>query len=198
MPARCARAVDAGAVVLAVCAGYQVIGTTFPAADGRACRGVGLLDVATEPGTGRRAVGELLADPLMPAGGLGPGGKPWPTGFGALTGFENHGGRTRVGPGAHPLAVVRAGIGNGTGDGTEGAWAGRVIGTYLHGPALARNPALADLLLALATGETLGALDDTEERALRAERLAAVSAGSRHTPAGAFTSVRRLVGARRA
>ena len=64
-----------------------------------------------------------------------------------LTGFENHGGVTTVGPGARPLARVVHGVGNGGGDGTEGAWQGRVLGSYLHGPLLARNTALADLLL---------------------------------------------------
>ncbi|HXW31667.1 MAG TPA: hypothetical protein VEJ21_01145, partial [Acidimicrobiales bacterium] len=85
----------------------------------------------------------------------------------------NHSGHTRLGPGAAPLAAVRHGVGNG--DGTEGAWSGRVFGTYLHGPVLARNPAFADHLLLLATGETPAPLDDDEERALRAERLAAVN-----------------------
>ena len=101
-----------------------------------------------------------------------------------LTGFENHGGVTTVGPGAAPLARVVHGVGNGGGDRTEGAWAGRVVGTYLHGPVLARNPALADLLLGWALarpGEPpvdLASLDDAEPAALRQERLAA--AGGRH------------------
>ena len=64
-----------------------------------------------------------------------------------LTGFENHGGQTTLGPGVRPLARVIHGVGNGDGSGTEGAVSGRIIGTYLHGPVLARNPALADLLL---------------------------------------------------
>ena len=100
-----------------------------------------------------------------------------------LTGFENHGGMTTVGPRARPLARVERGVGNGGGDGTEGAWSGRVLGTYLHGPLLARNTALADLLLGWAvagTGSPSDAvadpepLDDYEELALRAERLEAV------------------------
>ena len=159
------RAVEAGAVMLAVCAGYQLAGASFPDATGKGRTGLGLLDVSTVKGPGRRAVGELLAEPS-------PGGP-----FGArpalLTGFENHSGHTRLGPGAAPLATVRHGVGNG--DGTEGAWSGRVFGTYLHGPVLARNPAFADHLLSLATGETPAPLDDEEERALRAERLATVN-----------------------
>ncbi len=181
-----ARAVVAGAVVLAVCAGYQIVGHTFPGADGRPLPGVGLLDLTTVKGPGRRAVGELLAEPfhgteagaVTDGGGVaeptaGPG--PLPT----LTGFENHGGVTSVGPGARPLARVVAGVGNGAGDGTEGAWAGRVVGTYLHGPVLARNPALADLLLGWAVGRDLDPLPDDEEHALRRERLAAVRRSSR-------------------
>lgn len=174
------RAVEAGAAVLAVCAGYQLVGRTFPDAAGAARPGLGLLDVTTVKGSGRRAVGELLADPVAPAVDAGDGGRHQPHGAGlsvgreALTGFENHSGRTRLGGGVSALAVVRRGVGNG--DGTEGAWAGTVFGTYLHGPVLARNPALADLLLARATGEEPVPLDDAEERALRAERLAAVTA----------------------
>jgi lipid II isoglutaminyl synthase (glutamine-hydrolysing) len=153
------RAAAGGAVVLAVCAGYQIAGRTYPSADGRSLEGLGLLDVTTVKGAGRRAVGELLAEPL-------DGGLP------TLTGFENHGGVTRRGPSAAPLARVVTGVGNG--DGSEGATSGRVVGTYLHGPVLARNPALADLLLSWATGEELSPLDDHEEEALRTERIAAV------------------------
>ncbi len=166
------RAVDRGAAVLAVCAGYQIVGREYPGADGRARPGVGLLDLATVKGAGRRAVGEVLAEPIDLAL---PG-----TGSATLTGFENHGGVTAVGRGARPLARVLAGTGNGSGDGAEGAWSGRVVGTYLHGPVLARNPGLADLLLGWATGEELAPLDDAEEAALRAERMASV----RRTRAG--------------
>jgi hypothetical protein len=114
--------------------------------------------VATEKGPGARAVGEIVVDAEVP-------------GVKEMTGFENHGGRTTVGGGAQPLGRVRVGIGNG--DRTDGAFAGRVVGTYLHGPALARNPALADLLLEWATGRTLEPLEDRGERALREERLKA-------------------------
>ena len=156
-----ARAAERGSPVLAVCAGYQILGRTFPAADGRPLAGVGLLDVSTAKGTGRRAVGEILAEPLC-------------TDLPVLTGFENHGGLTARGPNVDPLARVESGVGNG--DGTDGAVSGRVVGTYLHGPVLARNPALADLLLSWATGLSLEPLDDGEEAALRDERIAAVRA----------------------
>jgi hypothetical protein len=142
--------------------------------------GVGLLDLTTTKGTGPRAVGELVAAPSPDAPRTAAGER-----LPRLTGFENHGGVTVVGPGARPLARVERGVGNGGGDGTEGAWSGRVLGTYLHGPVLARNTALADLLLGWAlapadapagTGVELEPLDDNEELSLRAERLEAVDA----------------------
>ena len=93
----------------------------------------------------------------------------------ALTGFENHQGVTRRGPDAAPLAQVSLGIGNG--DGTEGAFAGRVLGTYLHGPALVRNPGLADLLLGWIVGpmRPLPRAQDELALMLRRERLDAVA-----------------------
>jgi lipid II isoglutaminyl synthase (glutamine-hydrolysing) len=155
------RAVNQGAAVLAVCAGYQLFGSSF-FAKGARCEGLGLLDLTSDRGE-TRAVGEVRGD-IDPRLGLPP-----------LTGFENHGGRTHLGSSVAPLARVTAGIGN---DGqTEGAWHGKILGTYAHGPALARNPAIADLLLRWATGaDSLGDLDDTWPAKLRAERLAAASA----------------------
>src|ERR1700756_4263306 len=125
-------AVGRGAVVLAVCAGYQIVGTEFGGAEGEPVPGLGLLDIRSGRGD-RRGVGEITAD-VDPALGVP-----------RLTGFENHQGVTRLGPAARPLATVVTGVGNG--DGTEGAYAGKVLGTYLHGPALVRNPGLADMLL---------------------------------------------------
>jgi len=132
------------------------------------------LDVETVKGTGRRAVGEVLVEPT---------GLP---GLPLLTGFENHGGRTSLLPDGATVALgtVSAGVGNGGGDGSEGAVRGHVVGTYLHGPVLARNPALADLLLSWALDEAaLCPLDDTAAEDLRAERLAAVG-GRRRRRAG--------------
>jgi hypothetical protein len=166
------RRTAGGAVVLAVCAGYQIAGRRFPGADGAPHEGVGLLDVDTAKSDAPRAVGEVLAEVT------GVAGVTLPT----LTGFENHGGRTTLAPGTTPLARVVAGVGNGDGSGTEGAVSGRVVGTYLHGPVLARNPALADLLLAWALGvdaAALAPLDDVAATALRHERLAAVTPRSR-------------------
>ncbi|OKI75156.1 type 1 glutamine amidotransferase [Micromonospora sp. CB01531] len=155
------RAVAQGSVVFGVCAGYQLLGTSF-FAKGAKYAGLELLDIASDRGPSR-AVGELAGEVDARLG------IPY------LTGFENHGGRTHLGPGVSPVARVTAGIGN---DGaTEGAWRGKLLGTYSHGPALARNPALADLLLRWATGaHQLPALDDTWAERLRSERRAAVAA----------------------
>jgi lipid II isoglutaminyl synthase (glutamine-hydrolysing) len=90
-----------------------------------------------------------------------------------LTGFENHGGYTRLGPQARPLADVEIGVGN-CDDGTEGAVTGTVIGTYPHGPVLARNPALADHVLELALDRKLAPLIRPEIDELRRQRLLAV------------------------
>ncbi len=89
-----------------------------------------------------------------------------------LTGFENHRGGTVLGPAAKPLARVISGAGNRAGDGIDGAVQGSVIATYLHGPCLARNPQLADLLLSRVVGE-LPPLEIDEVALLRRERLAA-------------------------
>jgi lipid II isoglutaminyl synthase (glutamine-hydrolysing) len=154
------RAVDRGAAVLAVCAGLQIIGTSFVGPDGVETGGLALVDCSTRRGTGPRAVGEIMVEP-DPDLGL-------PT----LSGYENHAGVTIVGSGSLPLGRVRHGVGNGDGSGTDGVRSGRVLGTYLHGPVLARNPALADHLLASVVGE-LAPLDDSESEDLRRERLAA-------------------------
>jgi lipid II isoglutaminyl synthase (glutamine-hydrolysing) len=155
-------AANNGAVVFAVCAGYQLIGSLFGGAQGEPVEGLSIIDISSGRGD-KRGVGEVVAE-VDPALGIG-----------LLTGFENHQGMTTLGPGAQPLARTLAGVGNG--DGTEGAYCGRVLGTYLHGPALVRNTALADLLLSWATGSRLAPLPDAQEvwtSQLRKERLAAV------------------------
>lgn len=152
------QAAARGAAILGVCAGLQVLGTRFRGTDGIDHDGLGLLDVTTSPSE-RRAVAELVAtSPLL-------GGEP-------LTGFENHQGHSRLGSGSTPLGQVIRGTGNG--DGTEGAVTDHVVGTYLHGPALARNPALADLLLTWTIGRPLPPLELPEVDRLRTERLLAV------------------------
>lgn len=154
------EAVDGGAAVLAVCAGFQLLGTSFVGPDGAAHEGLGLLDVTTTRGDGNRRVGEIVVDPDPDLG------------LPELTGYENHACVTSLGAGARALGKVSVGYGNDSGDGSEGAIAGRVVGTYLHGPVLARNPALADHILASVVGP-LDALDDPDVDALREERLAA-------------------------
>lgn len=156
------RAVDRGATVFAVCAGYQIVGRSFTVGENdEVIEGLGLLDVTTTRGP-VRAVGEILS-----RWSDRDGDEQW------LTGFENHGGYTRLGPEARPLATVEVGVGN-CGDGTEGAVSGTVVGTYPHGPVLARNPALADHLLELALGVELAPLARPEVTELRRQRLAAV------------------------
>lgn len=152
------RALESGAALLAVCAGYQLVGSSF-FAKGEKCAGLDLLDLSSDRGP-TRAVGELAGTPA-PELGLPP-----------IMGFENHGGRTHLGAGVRPLARVTTGVGN---DGaSEGVWQGKIVGTYMHGPALARNPAMGDLLLSWATGSTMEPLDDTWPTRLRNERIAAV------------------------
>jgi lipid II isoglutaminyl synthase (glutamine-hydrolysing) len=153
-----ARAAAKGAVIFGVCAGYQLLGAVFPGSDGAPESGLELFDVSTDR-LPRRAVGELLALPC--AEDLTQ----------PLTGYENHAGATHLGSSAAPLARVEAGVGNGSI--FEGAVQGRVLGTYLHGPALARNPELADLLLAWVVGQALTPWVQPDVEALRAERLGA-------------------------
>ncbi len=148
-------------MVLAVCAGFQIMGESFVSPDGRASAGLGLLDCVTVSSAAPRAIGEVLVEPSPEWQGKG---------LGVLTGFENHGAVTELGPDARPVGEVRLGTGNK--DGTvEGAVAGRIWATYLHGPVLARNPRLADLLLSWVVGP-LGSLDDSEPDHLHAQRAA--------------------------
>lgn len=154
------KAVERGAAVLAVCAGFQILGHSFPGLDGQIEDGLGLLDCATRRGEPPRKVGEVVAQP--------PPGLKLPL----LTGYENHAGVTELGSTATPLGTVIAGHGN---DGVvDGVWRDKIIATYLHGPVLARNPALADLLLGWVVGE-LPPIDDELVDALRSERLAAAT-----------------------
>jgi lipid II isoglutaminyl synthase (glutamine-hydrolysing) len=162
------RAVDEGAAVLAICAGFQILGHSFFGPDGAARPGLGLLDCTTARRASPRIVGEILVEPNPDVG------------LPALSGYENHAGLTDLGPGAAALGRVDVGVGNG--DGTEGALQGRVVGTYLHGPVLARNPALADLILSWFAGD-LAPLDDSEVTELREERRQFVAAEQARRPA---------------
>lgn len=156
------RARGAGAVVFAVCAGFQLLGNSYTANDGDILDGLGLVDLDTRPGDGR-LIGECVVVPT-PSTRL-------PT----LTGFENHGGRTTLGPGTTALGRVTVGHGNGVGA-VDGVLAERIVGTYLHGPVLPRNPALADHLVAWIVGtDAMTPLDDALPDRLRTERLAEAS-----------------------
>ncbi len=150
-------AAERGAVILGICAGYQLLGHSFLGVGGVPTRGLDLLDVRTER-LERRAVGNVLANP------------GWELEIDELIGFENHGGLTVLGPGARPLGKVEVGVGNGDEPGTEGAIAQHVVGTYLHGPVLALNPTLADWMISVTAGP-LAPLDDTLVDRLRRHRL---------------------------
>lgn len=152
------RALATSAVTLAVCAGLQILGTSMTDTRGKHYAGLELLDITTAPGR-QRAVGEVVSSCVI-------------AGIGALTGFENHRGVTTLGPGTAALGRVITGVGNGTTEATtrhrtEGVLTERIIGTYLHGPVLARNPALADHILHKVTGHPLALLDLPDQAALR-------------------------------
>ena len=153
------QAVSRGAPVLAICAAIQVLGHWYETSAGERVDGVGVLDVTTSPQP-ERTIGEVAATPLID-------GLTQP-----LTGFENHRGGTVLGLDARPLAAVSKGAGNRAGDGIDGAVQGSVVATYLHGCCLARNPELADHLLARVVGP-LTPLEMPEVEQLRRERLAA-------------------------
>jgi lipid II isoglutaminyl synthase (glutamine-hydrolysing) len=151
------RAIYGGAVVLAVCGGYQLLGESYVTADGKKLPGLGLVDLHTVPGP-RRNIGNIVIE----ATDLGLKPK-------TLVGFENHSGKTYLGPGLQPLGRVLRGAGNNGEDGTEGVASGNIFGTYLHGSLLPKNPHFADLLIARAmrrrSQDGLGQLDDTVELA---------------------------------
>ncbi len=153
------QAAERGAPVLAICAAIQVLGHWYETSGGERVDGVSMLDATTAP-QHTRSIGEVLTTPTID-GLTAP-----------LTGFENHRGGTTLGSDATSLARVKHGVGNGVGDGREGVVQGSVIGTYMHGPALARNPELADLLLRRALGvDELPPLELQEVEQLRRERL---------------------------
>jgi len=156
-----------GAVILGVCGGYQLLGHSYELG-GETLPGVGLVDLTTvrAPEQEGRLIGNVAIEPAAhPLDPPPDGGAPR-----VLAGFENHGGRTWLGPGATPLGRVLSGYGNNGSDGHEGVIAGNVIGTYLHGPLLPKNAWLADRLIAIALGldEPLAPLDDELEDAAHA------------------------------
>ena len=147
-----------GAVIFAVCGGYQLLGHSYQLGEQR-LPGVGLVDLATVRADGPRLIGNVAIELE-----LAPGERR------VLAGFENHGGRTFLGAAA-PLGRVLSGHGNNDRDGYEGVRSGNVIGTYLHGPLLPKNAWFADWLIATALGhgQPLPALDDELEQEAHAE-----------------------------
>ncbi len=153
-----------GTTFLCICGGYQLMGHWYETADGKRCEYLGAMDLTTT-GSPDRLIGNY-------AFRLGDA-----DGGGTVVGFENHGGRTRLGPGVRPLGTVLAGRGNNGGDGTEGARCQNIFGTYSHGPVLPKNPALCDLVLSTALEHRYGdgalePLDDAAENAARETMLA--------------------------
>jgi lipid II isoglutaminyl synthase (glutamine-hydrolysing) len=144
-----AAAVDDGAVLLAVCGGYQLLGHSYQL-DEEKLPGLGLADLETVRHPGPRLIGNVAIEADL---GSGPR---------LIAGFENHGGRTHLGPGATPLGRVLAGHGNNGRDGLEGVRRDNLIGTYLHGPLLPKNAWLADHLIALALERRYGARPELE------------------------------------
>jgi lipid II isoglutaminyl synthase (glutamine-hydrolysing) len=142
-------AADRGAVVLAVCGGYQLLGHSYQLG-GEELPGVGLVDLRTVREPGPRLIGNCAIEADL---GTGPR---------VIAGFENHGGRTYLGAGERPLGRVLSGHGNNDRDGFEGVRRGNVIGTYLHGPLLPKNIWLADRLIELALGIELEPLPAQE------------------------------------
>jgi len=145
------EAADRGAVVLGVCGGYQLLGRSYALGDEQ-IEGVALLDVETVREDGPRLIGNVAIEARLGERAI------------ELAGFENHGGRTRLGLGQRPLGRVLQGHGNDGDSGMEGAVSGSVIGTYLHGPLLPKNPEFADWLLASALGVDPGDLEPLDDR----------------------------------
>jgi hypothetical protein len=153
-----------GAVVLAVCGGYQLLGSSYEMEDA-VLPGIGLVDLRTVREPGERLIGNCAIEADL-------GGGPR-----VIAGFENHGGRTYLGDGEQPLGRVLSGHGNNGRDGLEGVRRGNVIGTYLHGPLLPKNVWLADRLIELALGVELEPLpDDSMEEAAHASARRAAGA----------------------
>lgn len=149
------KAVENGATVFAVCAGFQLIGSTLPNQAGVTVDGLGLVDAQTIYTDAPRSVGEVVIEfhDDIPQR--------------IMTGFENHQGLTQLGVGMTPLGTVKRGVGNGLASESvthpEGVHFGKVFGTYMHGPALVRNPQLADVVLESAVGPMAAYYDDFAE-----------------------------------
>jgi CobQ-like glutamine amidotransferase family enzyme len=158
-----AEATEDGAVVLAVCGGYQLLGNSYQL-DRESLPGLGLVELETVRGSGPRLIGNVAIE--VDLGGSRQ----------VLAGFENHGGRTHLGSLAQPLGKVLKGFGNNGEDGFEGVRRDNLIGTYLHGPLLPKNAWLADHLIALALERRYGERPELEPLEDDLERAAHESA----------------------
>lgn len=136
-----------GVPMLMVCGLYQLFGHRFVTHTGEELAGIGVLDVHTVGGE-ERFTGNTIVHSAD---------------FGELIGFENHSGSTVLGSGSVPLGAVIQGVGNNPNDQTEGARTGNVLGTYLHGPVLPKNPALTDFLITEASAQRYGDRSTTAE-----------------------------------
>jgi CobQ-like glutamine amidotransferase family enzyme len=165
-----AAGVDDGAVVLAVCGGYQLLGHSYQLGDER-IPGLGLVDLETVREPGPRLIGNVAIEAELGNGPL------------RIAGFENHGGRTYLGDETQPLGRVIRGHGNNGRDGFEGVRRLNLFGTYLHGPLLPKNARLADRLIQLALARRAGAepelapLDDRLEAGAHENARAAAMRG---------------------
>jgi CobQ-like glutamine amidotransferase family enzyme len=167
------EAVAAGAALLAVCGGYQLLGRSYRDLHGADLPGIGVFPFDTVAGD-TRMIGDVLLECELEPGV-----------HRTLAGFENHAGRTHLDPGAEPLGRVVAGFGNDGESGREGCRVGRALGTYLHGPLLPRNPWLADWLLTQALAHRHGEAPELEPLADELEAEAhAVSARRAATRGG--------------
>ncbi len=150
--------------LLAICAGFQILGKHFPVSKNKFSPGLDLIDVSTQPGS-PRIIGEVVSKSVIP-------------GVGDLTGFENHAGRTLISNNSTPLGNVIKGLGNGietNGTFVDGYFSGGIVCSYMHGPILARNPRLCDYILSKATNLDFLAMAENDDtaRMLHQERLLA-------------------------
>jgi CobQ-like glutamine amidotransferase family enzyme len=145
-----------GTPMLMICGLYQLFGKFFKAQDGHIIEGIGVFDAETHAGP-ERLIGNIITKS---------------TDFGDIIGYENHSGQTFLGKKVPPLGRVFRGAGNNGQDDTEGARIHNVIGTYMHGSLLPKNPGVADFLIEKAVTRKYGeftpsVIDDTFAEAAR-------------------------------
>lgn len=137
---------DSGVPMLVICGLYQLFGTSFKTVDDKTIQGIGIFDAKTY-GTSERLIGNIVTHSVE---------------FGEIIGYENHSGQTYLGKKVHPLGEVRVGAGNNLSDIGEGARYKNVIGSYLHGSLLPKNPAISDYLIRVAVERKYGTFKPRE------------------------------------